>query len=94
MKIQMKNMAKTAGYIILSVSVLLWLAIAVIPFLGYTKAQTAGIITGLIIAGEITFYLGIFLLGKTIYNALKSRLMFWKKKSEQPLPPEGGSSPI
>jgi len=80
----MKSWIKTIGYITLLTSLLLWLAIAIVPFLGYSKGQVAGIITGLIIAGEITFYLGIALLGKTIYMALKQKFMFWKPKiSEQ-----------
>jgi len=84
----MKKWITTIGYITLLTSLLLWLAIAIVPFLGYSKGQVAGIITGLIIAGEITFYLGIALLGKTIYLALKKRLMFWKPKSVEAEPVE------
>ena len=40
----------------------------------------AGIITALVIVGEITFYAGIALLGKEYYAKYKSKLMFWKKK--------------
>ena len=76
----MKRFVKIAGYVILAISLLCWLAIAVIPFLGFSKGQVAGTITGLIIAGEITFYLGIALLGKTIYLALKKKIMFWKPR--------------
>jgi hypothetical protein len=76
----MKKWIKITGYIMLLTSIFLWLTIAVVPFLGYSKGEVAGIITGLIIAGEITFYLGIALLGKSIYLALKKRLMFWKPK--------------
>jgi hypothetical protein len=78
----MKKWLKTIGYITLLTSLLLWLAIAIVPFLGYSKGEVAGIITGLIIAGEITFYLGIALLGKTIYTALKQKFMFWKSKDK------------
>lgn len=77
-------MTKTVGYIILILSCILWLLIFVIPWLGYSKAQIAGLITGLIIAGEITFYLGIFLVGKAFYAKIKSKLMFWKPKAENP----------
>lgn len=78
----MKKWYVITGYIVLIISLILWALIAIIPFLGYSKKEIAGIITVLIIAGEITFYLGIFLLGKTIYNKIKSKLMFWKKKAE------------
>jgi hypothetical protein len=84
----MKKWVKTIGYITLLTSMILWLAIAIVPFLGYSKGQVAGIITGLIIAGEITFYLAIALLGKTIYNAIKHRFMFWKPKPGEPKPVE------
>jgi hypothetical protein len=85
----MKKWLKTIGYITLLTSLFIWLAIAIVPFLGYSKGQVAGIITGLIIAGEITFYLGIALLGKTIYLAQKQKLMFWKPKTAEPKPAEG-----
>ena len=68
---------KTLGFVILGISIILWLAIAVIPFLGLKGAQTAGLMVGLVIAGEITFYLGIALLGKEIWMKIKS---FFKKK--------------
>jgi len=84
----MKKWIKTIGYITLLTSMILWLAIAIVPFLGYSKGQVAGIITGLIIAGEITFYLAIALLGKTIYNAVKQKFMFWKPKAAEPKPVE------
>jgi hypothetical protein len=72
-------MAKKTGYAVLILSCLIWGVIFIIPFLDLGGGKKAGIITGLIIAGEITFYLGIALLGKTIYEKLKSRLKFWKK---------------
>jgi hypothetical protein len=77
---------RIAGYTVLIISILLWVLIAVIPFLGFSTKEMAGIITGLIIAGEITFYLGILLLGKTIYAKIKSKMMFWKKKTEDGSP--------
>ena len=77
----MKKWVKITGYVMLLTSIFLWLAIVIVPFLGYSKGEVAGIITGLIIAGEITFYLSIALLGKTIYLAIKKRLMFWKPKA-------------
>jgi hypothetical protein len=76
-------MAKKTGYAVLILSCLIWGVIFIIPFLDLGGGKKAGIITGLIIAGEITFYLGIALLGKTIYEKLKSRLKFWKKPVEE-----------
>jgi hypothetical protein len=73
---------KISGYVILLISCVLWGLIAIIPFLGYSKKEIAAIITILIIAGEVTFYLSIIILGKTILNKIKSFLLFWKKKKE------------
>ena len=71
-------MAKLAGYIILGISILTWLMIPVVPFLGFSVAKIAGITTGLIIVGEITFYLSIFLIGKEFLIKIKNK--FSRKK--------------
>ncbi len=72
-------MLKTIGYIVLITSVFIWCLIALVPFMEFAAGKKAGIITGLVIAGEVTFYIGIALLGKTIYARIKDKLMFWKK---------------
>ena len=76
-------MIKTLGYIIFAISMVIWGLIFVIPFLNYTKTQIAGIMTGLVIAGEVTFYLSIFLLGKTFYEKLKTNFSFRKDKRKE-----------
>ncbi|MBL7968104.1 MAG: transporter suffix domain-containing protein [Prolixibacteraceae bacterium] len=73
-------MTKIIGYIILGISVLIWLMIPVVPFLGFSVAKVAGITTGLIIAGEITFYLSIFLIGKEFLVKIKN--WFKRRKSK------------
>jgi len=78
----MTNKVKIAGYIILICSCIIWGLIFIIPFLNYSKGQTAGIITILIIAGEVTFYLSIFLLGKSFYEKFKNKFKFWKTKTK------------
>ena len=77
-------MVKLSGYIILGISILIWLMVPVVPFLGFSVVKVAGITTGLIVAGEITFYLGIFLVGKEFL--VKIRNKFRRKK--EVLPPE------
>ena len=57
-------MVKLIGYIILGISIVIWLLIPVVPFLGFSVGKIAGITTGLIVAGEITLYLNIFMIGK------------------------------
>jgi hypothetical protein len=76
----MNKWIKIAGYSILAGSCLLWGMILVVPFLGFSVKKAAGLTTILIIAGEITFYLGILILGKPILEKIKRLFMFWKKK--------------
>jgi hypothetical protein len=82
-------MVKTAGYIILAISCLSFIMILIVPWLGFSKIQIAGITTGLIITGEILFYLSLFILGRSFYDKIKSKLKFWKtKKNERDLSDE------
>jgi hypothetical protein len=55
--------------------------IPVVPWLGFSKIQIAGISTGLIIAGEIFFYLSLFILGRSFWDKIKSKLTFWKVRT-------------
>jgi hypothetical protein len=77
-------MVKTVGYIILAISCLSFIMILVVPWLGFSKIQIAGITTGLIITGEILFYLSLFILGRSFYDKIKSKLKFWKTKKNEP----------
>lgn len=81
-------MIKIIGYIILSVSCLLFLTILIVPWFGFSKVQIAGVTTGLIIAGEITFYLSLFILGRSFFDKIKSKLRFWKAKTKDTILPE------
>ncbi|MDP3644841.1 MAG: transporter suffix domain-containing protein [Bacteroidota bacterium] len=73
-------MLKLIGYIVFGVSILIWFSIPVVPFLGFSVGVAAGITTGLIIAGEITFYLSIFLIGKEFLVKIKNKFKQWKVK--------------
>jgi hypothetical protein len=73
---------KILGFVLLSVSCILFILIPVVPWLGFTAGQIAGISAGLLIAGEILFYLSLAILGKSFYNKIKSRLKFWKPKDQ------------
>ena len=81
-------MIKTLGYSLFVVCCLAWLMILVIPWMGFSKGETAGIITGLIIFGEVTFYVSIVMLGKTFYNKIKEKFRFRRKTKEKD-DPEG-----
>ena len=79
-------MVKTVGYIILVISCLSFLMILIVPWFGFSKIQLAGITTGLIIVGEILFYLSLFILGRSFYDKIKSKLKFWKTKPKNSKP--------
>jgi len=75
-------MVKTIGYILLGISIVSFLLIPVVPFLGLSAIRIAGITTGLIITGEILFYLSLFILGRGFYDKIKSRLKFRKSRTD------------
>ena len=74
-------MVKTIGYILFLISCLSFLMMLIVPWLGFSKIQIAGITTGLVIAGEILFYLSLFILGRSFYDKIKSKLKFRKAKT-------------
>jgi hypothetical protein len=80
MEKEKRKLIVTIGYIILFTSFLMFGLILVVPWFDFSGKQIAGITTILIIAGEILFYLSIFILGRSFYNKIKNRLMFWKAK--------------
>ncbi len=80
-------MLKTIGYILFLVSCLSFLTILVLPWIGLSKTQIAGFTTGLIITGEVLFYLSLFILGRSFYDKVKSKLKFWKVKTNNTEPP-------
>ena len=73
-------MVKIIGYILFVISCLVWGFILITPWLGFSKGKIAGIITVLVIVGEVTFYVSIFMIGRGFYDKIKSKLAFWKKK--------------
>ncbi len=76
-----KELLKIAGFIILSISCILFILIPVVPWFHFSAGQIAGITAGLLIAGEILFYLSLIILGRSFFDKIKSRLKFWKSKS-------------
>jgi hypothetical protein len=75
---------KMTGYIILIISCSLFILIPVVPLFHLSSGKKAAIAAGLLIAGEILFYLSLIILGRTIFEKIKSRLKFWKSKSGNP----------
>jgi hypothetical protein len=65
-------MRKGFGYFFLILSFLPWAAIAALPFFDISIGMAAGITTGLIVGGEISFLLGLALLGKEAWVRLRA----------------------
>ncbi len=72
------NLKRNTGYFLLVISLLAWSLVLVVPFLDFNKTQIVAISTSLIIAGEVTFYLSILLLGKEMWEKIKG--LFKRKK--------------
>jgi hypothetical protein len=83
-------MIKILGFIILGISCLLFIMIPVVPWFDLSKGKIAGITTGLFISGEVTFYLSLFILGRSFFDKIKSRLKFRKVKPPDIKVPDQG----
>lgn len=68
------------GVVLLVLACLLWIGIAVVPFLPLPGATKAGVVGVLIVAGEIMFWLGVILTGKEFVARYKRYLnpKHWK----------------
>jgi hypothetical protein len=77
-------MLKLSGYILFGICCISFLSIPVLPWLGFSGGKIAKITVTLIIAGEITFYLSLFILGKSFYDKIKSKLKFRKTRTGNP----------
>jgi len=78
------KLLKLIGFIILAVSCILFILIPVVPWLGFSAGQIAGISAGLLIAGEILFYSSLIILGRSFFDKIKHKLKFWKSKTKGP----------
>jgi len=70
---------KAIGFILLTLSCLAWAAILALPLFDISVGEGAALTTGLIVVGEITFFLGVALLGREGWEKIKE--VFRKKKS-------------
>lgn len=73
-----KELFKIAGFVILAVSCLLFILIPAVPWFNLSAGQKAGLAAGLLIAGEILFYLSLFILGRSFFDKIKSRIKSWR----------------
>ena len=72
---------KIIGYILLSISCFLFILIPIVPWFDFSAGQIAGITAGLLITGEILFYLSLIILGRSFFDKIKTKLKFWKSKT-------------
>jgi hypothetical protein len=70
---------KVAGYILLALSCIAWVAIFSLPLFEISVGEAATLTAGFIVVGEATFFLGIALLGKEAWEKIKA--VFWKGKN-------------
>ena len=77
-----KKFLKLVGYILLILSCIFWGAALVFPFV-LEKKQSLALTPGFIIIGEVTFYLSILLLGKEIWNKMKSYFKFKARRIDK-----------
>lgn len=72
LKERFSPLIKPLAYTLIAISTIAWTMVFIIPFLDYSVAEIAGIITALIIIGEVAFYLAILLLGKPLWEKIKA----------------------
>jgi hypothetical protein len=73
-------MIKTLGYLLFGICCISFFAILVIPLMGFSPRQIAGITITLIIIGEVSFYLSLIFLGKSFFKKIKDKLKLRKSK--------------
>ena len=62
--IKTMSLRQLAGACLVGVSTLAYCAIFVVPFVALETTTKVALVTGLVVAGEVTFYPGVALLGK------------------------------
>ncbi len=75
------RLSKTIGYTLFIICCIAFLSVLVVPLLGFSAKQIAGITVVLIIIGEVTFYVSLIFLGKGFYSKIKNMLKFRKKEA-------------
>ena len=61
------------GVVLMIVSVLPWLTLLVLPFLGLSGGDTAAAVGALLVAAEILFWLGVVLAGRDTWRLARSQ---------------------
>jgi len=61
-----KSTGRALGILLVAVSILAYLLLLAVPLLDATAVAKAGIASGLIVLGEVTFWVGAVLLGREL----------------------------
>ena len=67
------------GVCLMGLSLTLWVALPVVPFLPLSTAQKGGVATGVIVAAEIAFWGGAAMAGPTAARRMRS---WWRSSSK------------
>ncbi len=62
------------GIVLISLACVAWLTVVIIPFLPWSLALKGGAIAGVLVAGEILFWLGTLCVGKELLAKYKAYL--------------------
>ena len=85
MRMTKKNWKLKLGIVLIIISVFLFLTLFAMPFIPIETKYKIAVSTGLLIAGETTFWVGTLFLGKEVWIKYKAFLKsaYWpnKKKS-------------
>ena len=76
---------KKLGFLLIALSILLYAGLLLVPFIPYSIGTKAAISSVLVILGEISFWVGGFILGKDIVAKYKKYFnpLRWFKKTKQ-----------
>jgi len=83
-----KNWKFKTGIFLIVISTILFTSLLAVPFMDADGKTKITVTTVIIVLGEITFWVGGFLLGKELLNKYKAYLnpMNWFKKKIIPVP--------
>jgi hypothetical protein len=78
----MKNWQNISGFSLLGFAVFCWIAVPLLPFLGWSWSLTAALVSGLLIAGEVCFAFSLVFLGKEFITRMKQFFKIYKQEKD------------
>lgn len=74
------RLRKITAYVLIVMSFVAWLLIPALLWLELSAGQMAAAASALIVGGEVTFYLGVLLLGREAWERIKGLAIAWRKR--------------